>query len=95
MLSHLGRHRNWIAPYPIDGLKAVLEEGMIQATDDREKNWLMLQSAFLLMYEKADITRIQAIHDRLCRDKEGRVLLERRDEGLFESIKMRLGKKSR
>ena len=51
MMSHIGRHRNWIVPYPIDGLKALLEEGIIQGNDAYEKNWCALQTAFLLMYE--------------------------------------------
>jgi spermidine synthase len=92
MLSHLRRHRNWIVPYPIDGLKSFLEEGIVKAADSYEKNWFAVQTALLLMYERADTNQIKTVHDRLERDKDGRVLLEKRDEGLLEFIEMRLKK---
>jgi len=90
MMSHIGRHRNWIVPYPIDGLKALLEEGIIQGSDDFEKNWCALQTAFILIYESADMGQIRAVLDRLKRDKDGRVLLKSGDEGLWESIEMQM-----
>ena len=93
MMSHIGRHRNWIVPYPIDGLKALLEEGIIQGADDFEKNWCALQTAFILIYESADMAQIKAVLDRLKRDKDGQVFLKRGDEGLWESIEMRLKKR--
>jgi spermidine synthase len=95
MLNQFGRHRNWIVPYPIDGLKAFLEEGILKAADSYEKNWFAVQTALLLMYERAATNQIKTVLDKLERDKDGRVLLERRDEGLLESIEMRLKKNSK
>ena len=92
MMSHINRHRNWIVPYPIGGLKALLKEGIIQGADDFEKNWCALQTASLLMYERADTGQIKAVLDRLKRDKDGRVLLRTGDERLLESIEMLLKK---
>jgi spermidine synthase len=90
MMSHIGRHRNWIVPYPIDGLKALLKEGIIQGSDDFEKNWCALQMAFILIYEKADVDQIRVVLASLKRDKDGRVLLKSSDEGLWEFIKTQM-----
>jgi spermidine synthase len=94
MLHHIGRHRNWIVPYSIEGLKALLKEGMIRETDVYENNWCALQATSLLMYEGAERGQIRAVLDRLKRGKDGRVLLRRGDEGIWESIEMRLKKLS-
>jgi len=90
MMAHIGRHRNWIVPYPIDGLKSLLMEGIIQGADDFEKNWCALQTAFILIYESADMGQIRAVLDRLKRDKDGRVLLKSGDEGLWEFIQTQM-----
>jgi spermidine synthase len=90
MMSHIGRHRNWIVPYPIDGLKALLKEGIIQGTDDFEKNWCALQTAFILIYESADSGQIREVLVSLKRDKDGRVLLKSDDEGLWEFIQTQM-----
>jgi len=94
MLSNIGRHRNWIVPYSIDGLKALLKEGMIKGADAYENNWCALQAASILMYERTDMDQIKPVVDRLKRDKDGRVLLRAGDERLLESIEMRLKKLS-
>jgi spermidine synthase len=94
MLSHIRRLRNWIVPYPIDGLKTLLEEGIIRGTDAYENNWCVLQTAFLLLNESADMGQVKAVLARLQRDKDGRIFLRRADEGLWESIEMRMKKLS-
>jgi spermidine synthase len=94
MLSHIYQHRNWIVPYPINGLKVLLEEGIIQGTDAYEKNWCSLQTVSILMSERADMGQIKGVLDRLQRDESGRVLLQKGDEGLLESIEMQLKKLS-
>ncbi|MGZ3569561.1 MAG: spermine/spermidine synthase domain-containing protein [Thermodesulfobacteriota bacterium] len=86
MLSHIGRHRNWVVPYPIDGLKVLLEKGIIQGADDLEKNWCSLVLAYVLINERTDMGQIRAVLDRLKRDKDGRVLLKNGDGGLWEVI---------
>ncbi len=94
MMFHVNQHRNWIVPYPIDGLKALLKEGMIKGTDAYEKNWCALQSASILMYEGADMGQVKLVLAGLKRDREGRVLLQKGDEGLWERIEMSLKKHS-
>ncbi len=93
MLSHIDKHRNWIVPYPIDGLKALLEEGIFQGADAYEKNWCSLQMVFLLTYERAGQGQIKAVFDRLQKDKYGNVLLSKEDEEEF-SKSMEMGRPS-
>lgn len=90
MMSHIARHRNWIVPYSIDGLKALLEDGSIQGVDDFEKNWCALEIASLLIYERADKGKIRTVLATLKRDKDGRVLLKSKDEGLWEFIQTQM-----
>ena len=90
MMSHIGRHRNWIVPYPIDGLKTLLREGIIQGSDHYEKNWCALQTAFILIYENADMGQIRAVLANLKRGKDGKVLLKSSDEGLWEFIQTQI-----
>lgn len=94
MVSHIGRHRNWIVPYPIDGLKALLGEGIIHGADDFEKNWCTLEMASILIGEKANKGQIRAVLDGLKRDKDGRVFLKGGDEELWKSIEMQMKRNS-
>jgi spermidine synthase len=94
MLSHIDQHRNWVVPYPVDGLRALLEEGVVKGSDVYEKNWCALQAVSLLASERADIGEIKAGLERLKRDKEGRVFLRKEDEKLWEMIEGQLKKLS-
>jgi predicted membrane-bound spermidine synthase len=89
-LSYFIQHRNWIVPFSIDGLRALLEEGITRGDEDSEKNFFVIQLTHLLVNERATIDQIRATLDRLKRDKEGRVLLKEEDEGLWRSLEMRL-----
>jgi len=94
MMSHVSQHRDWIVPYPIDGLKAVLKEGMIKGTNAHESNWCTLQAALILLYEGTDIDQIKSILEKLKKDNEGRLLLQKGDERLLERIEIWLKKHS-
>jgi len=85
MMSHIDRHRNWIVPYPIDGLKALLEEGIIHGADAYEKNWCVLQMVFFLSYERASQAQIKAFLDRLQRDMYGNLILRKEDKEEFRN----------
>jgi spermidine synthase len=92
MLSHIGRHRNWIVPYPIDGLKALLEEGILKGVDVYEKNWCALNLVLLLSHERADPSQIKTVLTRLERDPHGRIVLKKEDEGLWGVTELQLKK---
>jgi hypothetical protein len=94
MLSHIDQHRNWIVPYPIDGLKALLKEGILKGADVYEKNWCALHLGFLLTYERADGNQIKAVLATLQRDQDGRVVLQKEDEGLQTFTEELLKKRS-
>lgn len=94
MLSHIDQHRNWIVPYPVDGLKALLEKGVVNGFDVYEKNWCALRLALILTYERTDRGQINTVLAYLKRDKDGRILLRKGDEGLWEMIEGQLQKLS-
>ena len=94
MLSHIEQHRNWIVPYPVDGLKALLKEGIVKGSDAYEKNWCALRLAVILTYERTDGDQINRLIANLKRDKDGRILLRKGDEALREMIEGRVQKLS-
>jgi spermidine synthase len=94
LLSHIQQHRNWIVPYPIDGVKALLEEGILKGVDISEKNWCALNLVLLLTHERADQSQIKTVLARLERDPYGRVVLKKQDEGLWEFTEGQLNKLS-
>ncbi|MFH1438124.1 MAG: hypothetical protein ABIJ56_20615, partial [Pseudomonadota bacterium] len=89
MLNHIGRFRNWVVPYPIDGFKAVLAEGAVKGADAHEKNWCALQLAMILLEEKADKKLVQQVLAGTVKGSDGEVALEDGDTWLMESIKTR------
>jgi hypothetical protein len=92
LLSHIQQHRNWIVPYPIDGVKAHLAEGIRNEVDISEKNWCALNLVLLLTHERADQSQIKTVLARLERDPYGRVILKKEDEGLWSVTEMQLRK---
>lgn len=54
LLNHLKRHRNWIVPYPLDGVKHLLKEGISNGRDEHEKSWCSQQLKLLLAHEQID-----------------------------------------
>jgi len=90
MLSHIDRHRNWIVPYRIDGLRTLLEEGIVKGADVYERNWCTLRLALTLTFERTDMGRINTVLANLIKDKDGRVLLRKGDERIWEMIEAEL-----
>lgn len=41
------RTRNWIVPYPVDGLLQLLEQGATESASDEERSWYLEQRALL------------------------------------------------
>jgi len=59
LINHMVRRRNWIAPYPIAGLKALLEEGIGRGKDNAERNWCAVQRARLALQENEGMDRVR------------------------------------
>lgn len=87
LLEHVDRFRNWIVPFPIDGLKALLKDGISRAKDVHDRNWCALQLALLLIREKADKALVKKILDQAVRGIDGRIILKEQDKGLLENLK--------
>lgn len=86
LISHVENFRNWMTPYPLDGLVALLRKGMADSSDPRERNWFALQLARLLEQERVDSQTIEKILKRLVRDKNGGVLLNEENPHLLNDF---------
>jgi len=83
LLSHVKQFRNWIVPYPVEGLKAILQEGISNAHDAYEKNWFALQAALIFLGERADKQLVKAILDQTIRGNDGKIILKEQDKILL------------
>ena len=86
LLQHVQTFRNWIVPYPIDGLQALLQEGISQGRDDYERNWCALQLAVLLLQERRDQNGVNAVLSQIIRKKDGTILIRDEDQGLLREL---------
>jgi len=86
LLQQLERGRSWIVQYPLDGLKALLRQGLANAEDAYEKNWCGLQLARILLLEQAQQAEIDAVIQQLARTNDGQLLIEPSDIPLFEAV---------
>jgi spermidine synthase len=89
LLSHVENFRNWIVPYPLNGLMALLREGVVQSKDPYEKNWCALQMARLLLMEGVDKGAITPILRGTTRGADGQILLREEDRSLLEWFEIR------
>jgi hypothetical protein len=86
LLQHVQRFRNWIVPYPLEGLRAVLQEGMENGQDAYEKNWCALQLALLLLQEHRDREQADAILRRMQIRNDGTIFLLPQDADLLRQV---------
>lgn len=82
--------RNWIIPYPVDGLKAILQEGIKNGRDDYEKNWCTVQLVLLFISEKVDKEIITNFVNQLIKDRGGRIILKEEDTALLQMLENQL-----
>jgi len=90
MLEHIARWRTWIVPYPLDGAKAVMKEGLAAARGPYEKNWYALQLAYLLMLEGAGDKEIKGALGTMARGTDGEVLLGPGERVQLKAILLKL-----
>jgi hypothetical protein len=88
LLAHIKNFRNWIVPYPLDGIMTLLHNGNFQGKDAFEKNWCALQLAGLLKKERVDRNLINEILKNTIKDKDGKILLKEEDKYLLERLKL-------
>ena len=77
LLKQLYATRSWIVPYPIDGIKALLRQGLTQAKEDNDRAWYTLQLAKILLLEQADDETIREVLGNLPVDEQGKPMVER------------------
>jgi hypothetical protein len=78
----MDRHRNWITPFPVDGVQSLLRVGAAREEDPYESNWCALQLILLLMKENASPMEINAVVKGWHRGSDGNLLVRPRDRGL-------------
>lgn len=86
LLEHVQMFRSWIVPYPVDGLQALLQEGMAKGKDDYEKNWCALQLALLLIKERYDKDAVDAVLNQIIRRDDGTLFLREQDIFLLDEL---------
>lgn len=86
LLKHINQFRNWIVPYPIEGLKRLLQEGSSDGINEHEKNWCTLQHAKLLLSEKIDKRIVKQILDQAIKGPDGNIILQDQDKILVETV---------
>lgn len=86
LYEHVYKYRNWIVPYPLDGLKALLKEGMNKGKSVSEKNWCTLTLALLLIGEREDKQMITEIFAKLIRNDKGDIIIDKKGEPLLKVV---------
>jgi spermidine synthase len=84
--DHVLRTRNWIVPYPLVGLEALLEEGISESRDPYERTWCALQLSLLLSQEKADKRLVKNVLDKVIRQNGGKMPVADEDRYLLETV---------
>lgn len=92
LIDHVNLFRTWIAPYPVNGLEALLRAGMTRARDAYESNWCALQLAGLLLHRRGDRREAEAVLHHTVRDARGNILVEDGDRELLQSVSKRISR---
>ncbi|MGB2687740.1 MAG: hypothetical protein WBC36_02020, partial [Desulfobacterales bacterium] len=87
LLAHIENFRNWMVPYPLDGIITLLQKGIFQGKDAFEKNWCALQLTILLSKERVEQSLINEILEKTIKDNDGKIILKQEDKYLLKRIK--------
>ncbi len=86
----VSRTRGWIVPYPIDGLKKFLMDGIRSSRDVYEKNWIVLQLCRILLEERADMNQVKTVFNLAVKRNNGDVMIRSEDIALLIKIKSKI-----
>ncbi|MCP4674150.1 MAG: hypothetical protein GY854_01240 [Deltaproteobacteria bacterium] len=86
MINYLNEYRKWITPFPIDGLKDLLEKGIESQQSARKQNWFVLHLTRLLLLERADIPEAKRVFSLATRNKNNQLILFREDNQLLKQV---------
>jgi len=87
LLNHVLKTRNWIVPYPVSGLEALLQQGMSESKDPYERTWCALQLSLLIGQEKGDRHLVQGVMDKAVRENGGKLPMAEQDRPLLERVR--------
>lgn len=87
------KSRNWLVPYPVNGLAQLLQKGIMGGEDKYEKNWCVLSLAFLLLNERADKQMIMEVLNHAERNSQGNIIVLDRDEELLQKVNLRVSER--
>jgi spermidine synthase len=87
LLNHVMTFRNWIVPYPVAGLEALLQQGMSDSKDPYERTWCALQLSLLIGQEKGDRHLVQDIVYKAMGDNGGKLSVAEHDRPLLERVR--------
>lgn len=91
LLAHIENIRNWMVPFPLNGIITLLQKGIAQGQDAYEKNWCALQLAVLLKKERFDRNVINEILAKAIKGSDGKIILKEEDRHLLKSITPKRG----
>jgi hypothetical protein len=86
LFEHIQKTRNWIVPYSLAGLEALLEKGISAGKDPYERTWCALQLSLLLFQEKADKRLVKNVLDKVRRLNGGQIPVADEDRPLLEHV---------
>lgn len=86
LLNHILRFRNWIVPYPLDGLKQFLRTGISRGKDASERDWCLLQFALLISEEETEREMIREILERNAERTDGRILITQAEKSRLKAL---------
>jgi spermidine synthase len=95
MVQYISKFRNWVVPFPILGLKALLEKGMKDGADDYEKNWCALELSLMLTYRTGGQGPAKTVLEGAIKNGKGQILVRPADLPLLETLTVRLDRLSK
>ncbi|HAO20201.1 MAG TPA: hypothetical protein DCQ37_06765 [Desulfobacteraceae bacterium] len=86
LTDYMRYSRSWLAPYPIDGLKNLLKQGISSNEKENDRNLYAIQLIQIFAEEKARQDTIENILAKLIRNKAGKIMLDENDEELLKQV---------
>ena len=87
------RSRSWLSPYPIDGLKQLLEIGANESADVLDRNWFLLQRARIALLEGASVAEVKPLIGHIFTGTDTGKVVYAKDIGIYGAVKKLLTRK--
>jgi len=90
MEKYIAKTRNWIIPYPLDGLKSLLTDCIKKESNAQENNWCRIKYAHLLSWTPGGIEEAKKSLKSLIINSKGDAILNEQDKILLKSVIFRI-----